>query len=74
MFSGELRIVSRLLAVGALALTLGACAVYEPAPAYPTYPAYGYAPAPGYYYGPSTSFSFGYNSGPYHRHHHHWRG
>lgn len=80
MFSGKLRIASRVITAGALALGLGACAVYEPAPApaYPAYPAYGYAPgpaygyAPGYYYGPSTSFSFGYNSGPYH--HHHWRG
>jgi hypothetical protein len=76
MFSGKLRIASRLITAGVLALTVGACAVYEPAPApaYPAYPAYGYAP--GYYYAPAptTSFSFGYYSGPYRHHHRHWRG
>ena len=68
MSSGILRCLG-LVAAGALALALGACAVYEPAPAYPAYPAYGYAPG---YYAPAPSFSFGYYSGPYH--HHHWRG
>jgi hypothetical protein len=76
MVSGKLRFASRFTAAGVLALALAACAVYEPAPAYPTYGYY----APGYYYAPppSTSFSFGYSSGgrPHHHHHRHrhWRG
>jgi hypothetical protein len=59
--------------VCAAALSLGACAVYEPAPAYPAYPAYGYAP--GYYAAPQPSFYFGFGDGDHDRHHHrHWRG
>jgi hypothetical protein len=79
MFSGKLRIASPVAAAGAIAMLLGACAVYEPAPAYPAYPVYSYY-APEYYYAPAptTSLSFGYFSGPYrHRpyhHHRHWRG
>jgi hypothetical protein len=74
MFRDKLRIPSRVIAACALALSMGACAVYEPAPAYPAYPSYGYAP--GYYYAPppATSFSFGYYSRPYRHHYHHWRG
>jgi hypothetical protein len=77
MFSGKLRNTSRVLIGALLGLSLAACAVYEPAPTYSAYPSYGYAP--GYYYAPAptTSFSFGYFSGPsrhHHHHHRHWRG
>jgi hypothetical protein len=74
MFRDKLRIPSRVAAAGALALSLAACAVYEPAPTYPAYPSYGYAP--GYYYAPppTTSFSFGYYSYSRPYRHRHWRG
>ena len=60
----------------AIPLALGACAVYEPAPAYPAYaygppPAYGYYPA---YPRSSSTFvfrgDFGGGDRSRHRHHH----
>lgn len=49
----------------ALALSLGACAVYAPVPAYSYYyPGYYYYPAPVY-----GSIGFGWYGG----HHHYWR-
>jgi hypothetical protein len=72
MFDGKRRIFARATLGLAALLALGACAVYEPAPAYPSY-GYGYAPS--YYAAPPSSFYFGYNSGGgdgyRHRHHHH---
>jgi len=65
-----------LAAALALPLALGACAVYEPAPAYP---AYSYAPPPAYGYYPayprsSTTFVFRGDFGDNGRgRHRHWR-
>jgi hypothetical protein len=63
----------------AIPLALGACAVYEPAPAYPAY-AYGPPPAPAYGYYPayprSSStlvFRGDFGGGGRGGHHHHHR-
>ena len=68
--------LASLAAALALPLTLGACAVYETAPAYPAYaygppPAYGYYPA---YPRSSTTFVFRGDFGDNDRgRHRHWR-
>ena len=62
---------------GMLSSLVAGCAVYTPAPAYPT-GAY-YQPAPAYvapapvYAAPPVSLGFSYGTwGGGHRHHHHW--
>jgi hypothetical protein len=65
--------MKRLLVPLAISALLGGCAVYEPPPAYASYPVYPYpqapvAPAPAYV--PPVSFSFGF-FGDGHRGWHH---
>lgn len=59
--------MKRLIAAAIAAVSLGGCAVYEPAPYYAAAPAYGY-----YYPAPAPSVSFYYSNRPYYHHWHRW--